>query len=333
MRTILGIESSCDETAAAVVVDGRLVLSSLVASQHETHAPYGGVVPELAARAHVDRIDTLINDALVAADVKAHDLSAVAVTMGPGLAGALLVGMAAAKGLCVAADLPLVGVNHLEAHVFANVIDFDDFQPPAVVLLVSGGHTLLAHMREDYTFELLGETLDDAVGEAYDKIARFVGLGYPGGPLIDKLAAQGDPKALKFPRAMLRDGYDFSFSGLKTAVVARVKRAQASGEVIAAEDLAASFQQAVVDVLITKTMRAASDIAVKKIALAGGVAANSWLREQLTAVCVEKGFECFVPSLALCGDNAAMVTAAADRRVQRQDFDSLDLPANPSLSL
>ena len=333
MPLILGIESSCDETAAAVVADGRMVMSSVVASQHDTHAPFGGVVPELAARAHVERIDGVISDALAVAGTVPRRLDAVAVTTGPGLAGALLVGVAAAKGVALAAGLPLVGVNHVAAHAYANVIDYPDFAPPAVVLVVSGGHTVLALWRDDWGFDVLGQTVDDAAGEAFDKVARYLGLGYPGGPAIDRLAADGDPGALSLPRAMRREGHDFSFSGLKTAVVRAVRAADDSGTPWDAADVAASFQAAVVDVLVEKTIRAARDTGVARVALAGGVAANSLLRLELEAACMEVGLGCNVPSLGLCGDNGAMIASAADRRVAAGDFDDLDVGVRPTWPL
>ncbi|MCC7076132.1 MAG: tRNA (adenosine(37)-N6)-threonylcarbamoyltransferase complex transferase subunit TsaD [Acidimicrobiia bacterium] len=333
MPLILGIETSCDETAAAVVDGVHAVRSSIVASQHETHAPFGGVVPELAARDHVERIDSVVGDALVTAGCVPRDLDAVAVTVGPGLAGALLVGVAAAKGFALAAGLPLVAVNHLEAHIASNRVEHPDFGPPAVVLLVSGGHTLLARLGTGWAIEVLGETVDDAVGEAYDKVARYLGLGYPGGPVIDSMAGNGVAAAFPLPRAMLDDSYDFSFSGLKTAVVQRIRRVEAAGETVDDATVAAGFQEAAVDVLVTKACQAVEGEGVPSCALAGGVAANSHLRARLDAVAAERGFRLFVPSPALCADNAAMVAAAADPRVARGDFDSLDMAVFPSLRL
>lgn len=342
MALILGIESSCDETAAAVVKDGREVLSSFVASQHDTHGPFGGVVPELAARKHVERIDSLMADALAAGGAKASDLDAVAATVGPGLAGALLIGTAAAKGFSLAAAVPFVGVNHLRAHVLANVIDAPDFSLPVVALIVSGGHTMLVRVSgpgmndvldAPWGFELLGQTVDDAAGEAFDKVARYLALGYPGGPVIDKLAASGDAESIRFPRAMLDDGLDFSFSGVKTAVVQAHKKAEAAGEPLDDADVAAAFQEAVVDVLVVKAMRAVRDSGVSTLALAGGVAANSRLRARLAAACEEAGIRCFTPSLALCADNAAMIAAAAEPRVRVGDFDPLTTSIDPNLGL
>lgn len=336
MPVILGVETSCDETAAAVVEDGRLVRSSAVWSQHETHAPFGGVVPELAARAHVDRIDGVITDALVAADTKVNDLDAVAVTVGPGLAGALLVGIAAAKAIAVSAGVPVVAVNHLEAHVHANAVD-NDFVPPAVALLVSGGHTMLLDVTVDaddlWRFELIGQTVDDAAGEAYDKVARFLGLGYPGGPAIDALARQGDPDAVPLPRAMRHRDHDFSFSGLKTAVVQAVRRAESSGAGLEARDVAAGFQAAVVDVLVEKVVKAAGERGRDTVALAGGVAANSHLRARLAQACDAAGLEWSMPSVGLCQDNAVMVAACADRPATLGAFSRLDVGASPSLTI
>lgn len=332
MPLILGIETSCDETAAAVVEDVHEVRSSIVASQHDTHAPFGGVVPELAARDHVERIDTVIGDALAAAGTEPRDLDAIAVTVGPGLAGALLVGISAAKGMAVAAGLPLVAVNHLEAHIASNSIEHADFVPPAVVLLVSGGHTLLVHLTGD-RFTVLGETVDDAVGEAYDKVARFLGLGYPGGPVIDALARDAGPGLLDLPRAMMDGSYDFSFSGLKTAVVQAVRKADARGEHLDDAEVAAGFQEAAVDVLVVKTVAAVRDVGVDRCGVAGGVAANSRLRERLESEADSHGFALRMPSPGLCADNAAMVAAAADARVRDSEFDGLHVAAQPSLRL
>jgi N6-L-threonylcarbamoyladenine synthase len=351
VTVLLGIETSCDETAAAVVTAGEngvpVVRSSIVASQHDTHAPFGGVVPELAARAHVERIDVVVLAALDDAGVGVADLDGVAVTAGPGLAGALHVGVAAAKGICVATGLPLFGVHHLVAHLWANRIADPDLRTPAVALLVSGGHTLLLHVHGDdgadgddgdvplgdLRVAVLGGTVDDAVGEAYDKVARMMGLGYPGGPVIDRLAADGDPDAVALPRAMRHDGVDFSFSGLKTAVVQAVRRADAAGTPIAPQDLAASFQAAVVDVLVDKTMRAVRDTGVDQVAVGGGVAANSALRRHITDACDAAGVRVAVPPPALCGDNAAMIAAAAVGRARRGDADPLDLPVRPTWPL
>lgn len=326
---VLGIETSCDETAAAVLVGPTSVRSSVVSSQVDLHAPFGGVVPEIAGRAHVDRIVPVVARALVEAGVEGKDLDAVAATEGPGLIGSLLVGVAAAKALALAWDVPYVGVNHLEAHLYAPSLDEPDLEPPMVALLVSGGHTLVVHVPEQGSYEVMGGTIDDAAGEAFDKVARFLGLGYPGGPAIDRLAMEGDPEAVPLPRAMLHEGYDLSFSGLKTAVIRHVR---AHPEVDAA-DVAASFQQAVVDVLVAKVMRAAKDKAVPTVAIGGGVAANSLLRERLLDAAAQAGVRPSLPSRAMCTDNAAMVAAAGWWRLQADGPTPLDAGADPNLRL
>ncbi len=324
---ILGIETSCDETAAAVVVDGRTVLSSVVSSQVDLHARFGGVVPELASRAHVEVLNPVVAEALVEAGVEVPD--AVAATVGPGLIGSLLVGVSSAKALALVWGVPFVGVNHLEGHLYASFLEEPDLELPLVVLLVSGGHTMLIDMQAPGRYHLLGQTIDDAAGEAFDKVARYLGLGYPGGPAIDQLATEGDPTAIAFPRSMLEDGYDFSFSGIKTSVVRYVK---ANPEVSTA-DVAASFQTAVVDVLVAKARRAAADIGAHGICLAGGVAANSLLRDRMAAACAEDGRRAFVPSRAMCTDNAAMIAAAGWWRLQSDGPWSLDTAADPNLRL
>jgi N6-L-threonylcarbamoyladenine synthase len=311
---ILGIETSCDETAAAVVVEGTKLASSVVSSQVDLHARFGGVVPEIASRAHVDLINPVVAEALVEAGCTGSDISAVAATVGPGLIGALLVGVSAAKAFALAWDVPFVGVNHLEAHLYAAFLEEPDLTPPLVLLLVSGGHTMLVAMEDHLRYRLLGATIDDAAGEAFDKVARLLGLPYPGGPAIDRLAMEGDRRAIAFPRSMLDDGYDFSFSGLKTSVLTYLrKHPDAEGA-----DVAASFQEAVVDVLVTKARRAARGVGATGIVLAGGVAANSALRERVLDVCIEDGLTPFVPSRTMCTDNAAMVAATAWYRL-RQD--------------
>ena len=289
--TILAIETSCDETAAAVVSGGTTVFSSVVSSQVDRHAEFGGVVPEIASRAHVELVNPVVAEALVEAGMAEPQVDAVAATVGPGLAGSLLVGISAAKTLAMVWGVPFVGVNHLEAHVFAAMLEQPDLPLPAVVLLVSGGHTLLVAVEDWGRYRLLGETLDDAAGEAFDKVARFLGLGYPGGPAIDELAPKGDPDAIAFPRAMLDQGFDFSFSGLKTAVVNHVRR---SDEVVVA-DVAASFQAAVVDVLVAKARRAADEVGAASMCLGGGVAANSELRERFVAAAEEDGRTALAP--------------------------------------
>jgi N6-L-threonylcarbamoyladenine synthase len=326
---ILGIETSCDETAAAVVADGRRVLSSVVSSQIELHAQYGGVVPEVASRAHVELINPVIADALGEAGLELADIGAVAACHGPGLAGALLVGVSAAKSLALVWDVPFVGVNHLEAHVYASFLEEPDLELPIVVLLVSGGHTMLVLMEGHGRYRLLGQTVDDAAGEAFDKVARYLGLGYPGGPAIDRLAMEGDPSAIRFPRAMLDDSYDFSFSGLKTAVVNHVRKHPD----VSTADVCASFQEAVVDVLVQKAGRAATAHGAKGLCLGGGVAANSLLRERFLDTCTAAGVHGFLPSRAMCTDNAAMVAAAAWWQLEREGPTPLDVGADPNLTL
>jgi N6-L-threonylcarbamoyladenine synthase len=326
---ILGIETSCDETAAAVVANGSEVISSVVSSQVDLHARFGGVVPEIASRAHVQVLTPVIAQVLVEAGLEGSGIDAVAATIGPGLVGALLVGMSAAKALALVWKVPFIGVNHMEGHLYASFLERPDLELPALVLLVSGGHTQLVLMEGHGRYRLLGGTVDDAVGEAYDKVGRFLGLGYPGGPVIDRMAAQGDPEAIKFPRPMLNDGYDFSFSGLKTAVVTYI-RAHPDAAVA---DVAASFQAAVVDVLVAKAMRAALDTGAKGVCIGGGVAANSALRTRIVEACDEAGIGSFVPSREMCTDNAAMIAAAAWWRYQADGPTSLAVGAAPNLSL
>ncbi|HEV8299055.1 MAG TPA: tRNA (adenosine(37)-N6)-threonylcarbamoyltransferase complex transferase subunit TsaD [Acidimicrobiales bacterium] len=330
MTRILGIETSCDETAAAVVEDGRHVLSSVVSSQVDLHARYGGVVPEVASRAHVELLTPVVAQAMIEAGmVNGEQVDAVAATVGPGLIGALLVGVSAAKALALVWDVPFVAVNHLEAHLYASFLEEPDLEFPLVVLLVSGGHTMLVAMDGHGRYRLLGQTLDDAAGEAFDKVARFLDLGYPGGPAIDRLAMEGDPDAIAFPRALRNDGFDFSFSGLKTSVVNHVRK----NADVATADVAASFQEAVVDVLIAKARRAAQVIGARGLCLAGGVAANSRLRERALDACDEDGLHAFLPSRALCTDNAAMIAAAGWYRLQSDGPSPLDTGANPNLAL
>jgi N6-L-threonylcarbamoyladenine synthase len=326
---VLGIETSCDETAAAVVANGTAVLSSVVSSQVDLHARFGGVVPEVASRAHVELLPPVIAEALVEAGLDDDGIDAVAATIGPGLVGALLVGISTAKALALVWDVPFVAVNHLEAHLYGAFIEDPGLELPAVVLLVSGGHTLLVTMEHHGRYRLLGSTVDDAAGEAFDKVARFLGLGYPGGPAIERLAESGDPDAVPFPRPMLAEGHDFSFSGLKTAVVNHVR----AHPDVPVEHIAASFQQAVVDVLVTKTRRAAREAGARSLCLAGGVAANSLLRERTLDVCDEDGLRALLPSRALCTDNAAMVAAAAWWRLRSDGPSPLDVGAQPNLGL
>jgi tRNA N6-adenosine threonylcarbamoyltransferase len=327
--TILGIETSCDETAAAVVVSAETVLSSVVSSQVDLHARYGGVVPEIASRAHVELLTPVVAQALVEAGLPDGGVDAVAATVGPGLIGSLLVGVTAAKALALVWDVPFVGVNHLEAHLYAGFLEDPSLELPVVVLLVSGGHTMLVHMEDHGRYRLLGSTIDDAAGEAFDKVARYLGLGYPGGPAIDRIAMEGDPGAIAFPRPMLDEGYDFSFSGLKTAVVNHVRKHPEVGTA----DVAASFQEAVVDVLVTKARRAAAEMGARGLALGGGVAANSLLRERLLDACAEDGLHAFIPSRAMCTDNAAMVAAAGWWRLQSDGPTPLDTGGDPNLKL
>ncbi len=329
---VLGIETSCDETAAAVVDGGLEVRSSVVSSQVDLHAAYGGVVPEVAGRAHIERIGPVIDQALVSAGLAASPRSpvdAVAVTRGPGLVGSLLVGLSTAKALALSWDVPLVGVNHLEGHLFASLLEAPELPRPFAVLLVSGGHTMVVAMEGPGRYRILGQTLDDAAGEAFDKVARFLGLGYPGGPAVDKAARQGDPGAFDFPRALVGEGFDLSFSGLKTAVMRAV---EAEPEAPTA-DVAASFQQAVVDVLVDKAVRAVAACGAEALCLAGGVAANSLLRQRALAAGEAGGFPVYVPSLALCTDNAAMVAAAGAYRLEADGPSPLDLGAEPGLAL
>ena len=328
---VLGIETSCDETAASVVDGGTAIASSVVSSQIDLHARYGGVVPELAGRAHVELLTPVLADALTTAGSgpSGAGIDAIAVTAGPGLIGSLLVGVAEAKALALAWDVPFVGVNHLEAHLFASLLEQPELGWPLVVLLVSGGHTLLVEVTGPGHYRSLGGTIDDAAGEAFDKVARFLGLGYPGGPAIDRVAVDGDPEAFAFPRAFLGDGFDFSFSGLKTSVVNTVRKHPEA----ATEDVAASFQAAVVEVLVAKGRRAAAAVGARALCLAGGVAANSLLRRRVEAACAEDGIGAFLPSRALCTDNAAMVAAAGWWRLNNGDPSPLTLGANPNLRL
>ncbi len=331
VHRVLGIETSCDETAAAVVDGGSVIVASVVSSQVDLHARYGGVVPELAGRAHVELMTPVLAEALgrAGSDHTGAGIDGVAVTYGPGLVGSLLVGLAEAKALSLAWGVPLVGVNHLEAHLFGSLLEHPDPGWPMVVLLVSGGHTLLVEVAEPGRYRLLGGTIDDAAGEAFDKVARFLGLGYPGGPAIDRAAADGDPTAFAFPRSLPGAGYDLSFSGLKTAVVRTVEKHPGA----ATPDVAASFRQAVVDVLVVRARRAAADVGARAICLAGGVAANRLLRQRIEQVCAEDGIRSLLPSPALCTDNAAMVAAAGWWRLGQGERSPLTLGADPSLKL
>jgi N6-L-threonylcarbamoyladenine synthase len=326
---VLGIETSCDETAAAVVRGGRDMISSAVATQFERHAPYGGVVPEIASRAHVELVTEVIPRALVEAGVELAAIDAIAACHGPGLSGALLVGVSAAKALALVTDRPYVGVNHHEGHMYAALLDDPSLEPPFVTLVASGGHTLLVVMRGHGQYETLGQTVDDAAGEAFDKVARFLGLGFPGGPAIDALAGQGDPEAIAFPRPMVDDGFDFSFSGLKTAVVTYCRRHPD----VEVADVAASFQAAVVDVLVIKLLRAARAATIDTIVIGGGVAANSGLRARVVEAGAREGLRVVVPSRGLCTDNAAMIAACAYYRLVADGPTPLDSGINPNLRL
>ena len=331
---ILAIESSCDETAAAVVKNGREVLSNIISSQIDLHKLYGGVVPEIASRKHVENIDAVIKEALKESDTTFDDIDAIAVTYGPGLVGALLVGLAEAKALAYALKKPLIGVHHIEGHISANYIQNKDFKPPYVALVVSGGHSHLVYVEDYGKYEIMGHTRDDAAGEAYDKVARVIGMGYPGGPKIDKAAKLGNPNAIQFPIVFLEeDSYDFSFSGLKSAVLNYVNKEKMMGNEIVPEDVAASFQKSVVEVLVAKTIKAAKEKGVDKVAIAGGVASNTALREALTKACEENNIYLSIPSPILCTDNAAMIGSAAYYEYINGIRDGLDLNAVPGLKL
>ncbi|WP_028401930.1 tRNA (adenosine(37)-N6)-threonylcarbamoyltransferase complex transferase subunit TsaD [Ectobacillus panaciterrae] len=330
---VLGIETSCDETAVAIVKNGWEILSNVVASQIESHKRFGGVVPEIASRHHVEQITIVLEEALKEANVTFADLDAIAVTEGPGLVGALLIGVHAAKAVAFAHNIPLVGVHHIAGHIYANRL-VTELAFPLLSLVVSGGHTELVYMKEHGSFEVIGETRDDAAGEAYDKVARTLSLPYPGGPHIDRLAHEGKP-ILDLPRAWLEpDSYDFSFSGLKSAVINTVHNAAQRGETIAPEDLAASFQESVVDVLVMKTVRAAEEYKVKQVLLAGGVAANKGLRTRLEEAFAQiQGIELIIPPLSLCTDNAAMIAAAGTIAYEKGKRATLSLNANPGLDI
>lgn len=331
---ILGLETSCDETSAAVIADGRVILSNVISSQVPLHQRYGGVVPEIASRKHIENVMPVIHQALSEANISLADIKAVGVTYGPGLVGALLVGVAAAKALSFALDIPLIGVNHLEGHIFANFLGNPELEPPFVALVVSGGHTSLVHVAGYNEFVLIGQTRDDAAGEAFDKVARVMGLPYPGGPHIDRLAAEGNPEAISFPRALTGcDSFEFSFSGLKSAVLNYLHNAAQRGETVHIPDVAASFQAAVIDVLTEKALNAAKHYRVNRIVLAGGVAANSALKRTLVDACKKNGIVLSYPSAVLCTDNAAMIACRAYYKHQAGLFADLHLNAIPSLKL
>ena len=331
---VLGIESSCDETAAAVVVNGRDVRSNIISSQIALHTLYGGVVPEIASRKHIEKINQVIEEALKEAEMTLDDMDAIAVTYGPGLVGALLVGVAAAKAISYARNIPLVGVHHIEGHISANYIENKELEPPFLCLVVSGGHTHLVKVQDYGKYEILGRTRDDAAGEAFDKVARAIGLGYPGGPKIDKLAKEGNPHAIDFPRAHMEDApYDFSFSGVKSAVLNHLNKCRMTGEPIVEADIAASFQQAVVDVLVDNAIRAAKDYHMDRLAIAGGVASNGALRAAMEAACEKEGIRFYRPSPIFCTDNAAMIGVAAYYEYQKGTRHGWDLNAVPNLKL
>ncbi len=332
--TILGIESSCDETAAAVVVNGREVKSNVIYSQIELHKLYGGVVPEIASRKHIEKVNQVIRQALADADVTWEDIDAIAVTYGPGLVGALLVGVGAAKAISFAKNIPLVGVHHIEGHISANYIENPELKPPFMCLVASGGHSHIVKVLDYGSYEIIGRTRDDAAGEAFDKVARAIGLGYPGGPKIDKLSKEGNPKAIAFPRAVIEDApYDFSFSGLKSAVLNYLNSCEMKGIEVNRADVAASFQQAVIDVLTDHAVRAAKDHGCKQLALAGGVAANTGLRENMRRVSEENGIQFFHPSNIFCTDNAAMIGVAGYHEYLKGTRSGLDLNAVPNLKI
>ena len=331
---ILAIESSCDETAASVVKNGRQVLSNVISSQIALHTIYGGVVPEIASRKHIEKINQVIEQALAEAKVSLEEIDAIGVTYGPGLVGALLVGVAEAKAIAYAAKKPLIGVHHIEGHVSANFIQHPELEPPFICLIVSGGHTHLVVVKDYGEFEILGRTRDDAAGEAFDKVARAIGLGYPGGPKIDKAAKEGNRHAIEFPRAKVGDSpYDFSFSGLKSAVLNYINHEKMMGNEISVPDVAASFQNAVVDSLVTRAIAAAKEYGYKKLALAGGVASNTALRAGMDESCKKENIQLYYPSPILCTDNAAMIGCAAYYEYQKGNRSGWDLNAVPNLKL
>lgn len=331
---ILAVESSCDETAAAVVKNGREVLSNVISSQIDLHTLYGGVVPEIASRKHIEKINQVIEQALTEAHVTFEEITAIAVTYGPGLVGALLVGVSAAKALAFALKKPLVGVHHIEGHISANYIEHKELEPPFICLVVSGGHSHLVKVKDYGEYEILGRTRDDAAGEAFDKVARAIGLGYPGGPKVDKVSNEGNPDAIHFPRAKVGESeYDFSFSGLKSAVLNYLNSCEMKGEPICQADVAASFQKAVVDVLVDHSMDAVEKYGFTKFAIAGGVASNTHLRKAMEEACAEKGIDFYHPSPIFCTDNAAMIGVAGYYEYLKGTRHGYDLNAVPNLKL
>ena len=329
----LGIESSCDETSVAILRGGREILANVISTQIPIHQKFGGVVPEIASRKHIVNIMPVLDEALHKASVTLKDIDRIAVAYGPGLVGALLVGVSAAKTLAFALDKPLIGVNHLEGHIFANFLSTPELQPPFMALVVSGGHTSLVHVKDYNHFSLMGQTRDDAAGEAFDKVARAVGLGYPGGPKIDKVSKEGNPNAIVFPKAKLEDPYDFSFSGVKSAVLNHINRCKMQGEEICEADIAASFQKAVVDTLVEKAVKAAKEHHMDKLAIAGGVASNSALRQAMKEACEREHIRFYYPSPIFCTDNAAMIGVAAYYEYKKGVRHGWDLNAVPNLKL
>lgn len=330
---VLGIETSCDETSSALVADGKVVLSNVIATQLDLLSKFGGVVPEVAARRHTELIGYVINEAVESADKILADVEAVAVTAKQGLIGCLMVGVAAAKTLSYSLKKPLIGLHHIEGHIFANLLSNPQLPMPHLCLTVSGGHTMLLYVNDYCQYELLGTTLDDAAGEAFDKIAKFLGVGFPGGPVIDKLSVRGNAKAFRFPRPLLKAGnLDFSFSGLKTSIINKFKDSVANDEKLLLEDIAASFQEAVVDVLVAKTMHAALERKVSAISVTGGVSANSRLREVFLDTCQRQGIDVFFPKLSLCTDNAAMIAAAGYTRLKKGEVSDMNLDVIPNAS-